>query len=508
MLFKKPIPKNFIIEIISLLFILLFVYASISKLLEFNDFQTQLGQSPLLAAFAVPVSYGVIGIELATAGLLAWEKTRKLGLYTAYLLMVLFTTYIVIILNFTPFTPCSCGGVLESLGWTEHLVFNVGFILLAILGVITYKHRDTSSKNRRVKNKIVIWNLVFTSILGVMLVITLYALSEKQIHRNNAFIRRYLPHPVTTIKGIEIPFNSYYLAGVSGDQIYLGNTSAPAHILSIDTTLNYTQSHQIELYNEQQIPFFAPQIKIKGAYFYILDGQGPTIFKGLLADWKAYLFWQGKPTETFSRTEIASPSLFIFSGLDKSYGQNVLGRINFNDMDTVVKSNQLLKKQIDGVFDTDGMLRFNSELNRLLYVYYYRNEFIIADTSLNLDYKGRTIDTVKNASLKITTTKSGQIRTLGNQSTIINKQCATWGDYLFVKSDRLGKYEPKEMLKDASIIDVYNLNTESYDFSFYLYHFKGEPIKTFTIYQNRLIGLSENYLVTFRLNPQFFNLNT
>src|SRR5690606_16530343 len=90
MLFKKPIPKNFIIEIISLLFILLFVYASISKLLEFNDFQTQLGQSPLLAAFAVPVSYGVIGIELATAGLLAWEKTRKLGLYTAYLLMVLF----------------------------------------------------------------------------------------------------------------------------------------------------------------------------------------------------------------------------------------------------------------------------------------------------------------------------------------------------------------------------------------------------------------------------------
>src|SRR5690606_14026102 len=348
MLFKKPIPKNFIIEIISLLFILLFVYASISKLLEFNDFQTQLGQSPLLAAFAVPVSYCVIGIELATAGLLAWEKTRKLGLYTAYLLMVLFTTYIVIILNFTPFTPCSCGGVLESLGWTEHLVFNVGFILLAILGVITYKHRDTSSKNRRVKNKIVIWNLVFTSILGVMLVITLYALSEKQIHRNNAFIRRYLPHPVTTIKGIEIPFNSYYLAGVSGDQIYLGNTSAPAHILSIDTTLNYTQSHQIELYNEQQIPFFAPQIKIKGAYFYILDGQGPTIFKGLLADWKAYLFWQGKPTETFTKAEIASPSLVIFSGLDKSYGQNVLGRINFKALDTVVKSHQLLKKQIDG----------------------------------------------------------------------------------------------------------------------------------------------------------------
>ena len=108
-----------------MLFILLFVFASISKLLEFNDFQTQLGQSPLLGAFAIPISYSVIALELITSVLLAFEKTRKWGLYLAYMLMVMFTTYIVIILNFTSFTPCSCGGVLESLGWTEHLIFNI-----------------------------------------------------------------------------------------------------------------------------------------------------------------------------------------------------------------------------------------------------------------------------------------------------------------------------------------------------------------------------------------------
>lgn len=508
MYFKNLNTKNTIVVAISMLFILLFVYASVSKLITFTDFQTQLGQSPLLAAFAVPVSYGVIGIELATAGLLTWEKTRKLGLYTAYLLMVLFTTYIIIILNFTSFTPCSCGGVLESLGWTEHIVFNVGFIILAILGVIAYKNHDTNSKNRRVKKKIVIWNLIFASILGVMLVIILYVLSEKQIHRNNGFIRRYLPHPVTTIKGQKIPFNSYYLAGVSGNQIYLGNSSAPAHILSIDTTLSHIQSHQIKLNNEQQIPFFAPQIKIKEPYFYVVDGQVPTIFKGLVADWKAQVFWHGKPIETFSKSEIVTPSLFMFSGLDKSSGQNVVGRFDFNKTDTIVKSQQLLKKQIDGIFDTDGMLHFNSELNRLLYIYYYRNEFLIADTSLNLDYKGRTIDTVQQASIKIATSNSGQIRTIENQPVIVNEQSTTRGDYLFIKSNRLGRFEPEEMLKDASIIDVYNLKTKSYDFSFYLYHYKGEPIKTFTIYQNRLIGLSENYLITFRLKPQFFKLNS
>src|SRR5690606_6840343 len=115
------------------------------------------------------------------------------------------------------------------------------------------------------------------------------------------------------------------------------------------------------------------------------------------------------------------------------------------------------KKQIDGVFDTDGMLRYNSHLNRFLYVYYYRNEFITADLQLNLDYHGRTIDTVKFASIKIATTNSGQIRTLDSKSQLVNRYAATYGKYLFIKSNRLGRYEPKEMLKDASIVDVYDI---------------------------------------------------
>lgn len=116
--------KNTVRLAVGYLFIVLFVYASVSKLLEFQDFQTQLGQSPLLGNYTEIVSYGVIIISV----LLALEKYRKIGLFISYTLMVMFTTYIIIILNFTTFTPCSCGGVLESLGWTEHLIFYiVGF---------------------------------------------------------------------------------------------------------------------------------------------------------------------------------------------------------------------------------------------------------------------------------------------------------------------------------------------------------------------------------------------
>jgi hypothetical protein len=107
----------------------------VSKLVDYETFENQLGQSPLLSAFAGWVAPGVIIIELLIALLLIFERTRLIALFGFYSMMVLFTTYIIIILNFTDFIPCSCGGVLEQLGWTEHLVFNVGFMGLGVVGI-------------------------------------------------------------------------------------------------------------------------------------------------------------------------------------------------------------------------------------------------------------------------------------------------------------------------------------------------------------------------------------
>src|SRR5690606_38662744 len=104
-------------------------------LVDYETFENQLGQSPLLSAFAGWVAPGVIVSELLVALLLLFERTRLIGLFGFYFLMVLFTTYIIIILNFTDFIPCSCGGVLEQLGWTEHLLFNFGFMGLGVVGV-------------------------------------------------------------------------------------------------------------------------------------------------------------------------------------------------------------------------------------------------------------------------------------------------------------------------------------------------------------------------------------
>jgi len=128
--------KEIIIQSISAAFILLLVYAAATKLLDYQKFVVQIGQSPLLTHYADFIAWFIPTLEILIAALLAWPRFRIPGLYAAFTIMVMFTAYIIAILNFSEHIPCSCGGVLEKLGWKEHLAFNIVFIFLALAGII------------------------------------------------------------------------------------------------------------------------------------------------------------------------------------------------------------------------------------------------------------------------------------------------------------------------------------------------------------------------------------
>jgi hypothetical protein len=58
------------------------------------------------------------------------------GFYLSALLLIIFTGYIaLVLLNYFGRVPCSCGGVIRTLGWGLHLIFNVFFLLLSFLGI-------------------------------------------------------------------------------------------------------------------------------------------------------------------------------------------------------------------------------------------------------------------------------------------------------------------------------------------------------------------------------------
>ncbi|ETN95779.1 Methylamine utilisation protein MauE [Zhouia amylolytica] len=146
--------KATIIDIICLFYILLFVYAAVSKLLDFETFRVQLGQSPMLTNFKGLVAYGVPSIELALALLLIVKKFRIPALYASLGLMMAFSMYIIAILNFSDHIPCSCGGVLEQLGWTEHLVFNIVFMFLAVIAIILESNNISTIHEKNIKQYI------------------------------------------------------------------------------------------------------------------------------------------------------------------------------------------------------------------------------------------------------------------------------------------------------------------------------------------------------------------
>ncbi|MDO6602103.1 MauE/DoxX family redox-associated membrane protein [Arenibacter palladensis] len=129
--------RETIVQTACLLFIILFTYAGLTKLLEGHLFYDSIRNSPILGgkAMASLASWALPLSELAVALLLIWKKTRLIGLYGAAVLMLLFTGYTLAIVFFAPYRPCSCGGVISLLSWEQHLVLNAILLLLALMAI-------------------------------------------------------------------------------------------------------------------------------------------------------------------------------------------------------------------------------------------------------------------------------------------------------------------------------------------------------------------------------------
>ena len=156
-------------------------------------------------------------------------------------------------------------------------------------------------------------------------------------------------------------------------------------------------------------------------------------------------------------------------------------------------------------FADDGLLTWNEDLNYFLYTYYYKNKYEVFDQDLNFIRTGSTIDTVNKPLLHVTYSKKEDMYTLGGKSITINRLSTSANNYLFINSDRLGRFEDEGPLKSASIIDVYNIIENSYNFSFYLYHQPGTKLYDFQVYNNVLIALAKNKLFIYRLKPEYFD---
>ena len=141
-MFKRQV----LLECISALLIMLFLYASLSKFLDFHTFIGEMNNQPLPNSWTPFLVWFIPCSEILMCIALLFERTRLIGLYASLFFMSLFTVYsIFIILNFFGRIPCSCGGVIKRLTWKQHIVLNLFFVALSVSGIVLQRGKSFKS---------------------------------------------------------------------------------------------------------------------------------------------------------------------------------------------------------------------------------------------------------------------------------------------------------------------------------------------------------------------------
>lgn len=130
-------PKDWFTETFTYLLALLFCYTALSKMVDFGRFNWEISNQPFAHWLRPIIIYGLPVIELVTTFLILRIKTRQIGFYCSAVLMFVFTIYVSLVtFHYYNRIPCSCAGVFHAMSWPQHLIFNIIFMAMAILGIL------------------------------------------------------------------------------------------------------------------------------------------------------------------------------------------------------------------------------------------------------------------------------------------------------------------------------------------------------------------------------------
>lgn len=121
---------------------LLFLFASVSKWIDFKKFVGDINNQPFPNWITPYLTYSLPPLEVLITLALMFERTRTAGFYASLILMTAFTAYsAAVLLNLFDYVPCSCGGVIRNLTWSQNLILNLFFVAISLAGILLRKSR-------------------------------------------------------------------------------------------------------------------------------------------------------------------------------------------------------------------------------------------------------------------------------------------------------------------------------------------------------------------------------
>jgi len=145
--------KKLVSDIISSLYILLFLYTGLYKLSDQEGFRVAVHDSPLLKnydrliAITIPILELLIGLALLIPLFRYAPGLRIWGLRTGAALMAVFALYVGLMLRFSSALPCSCGGIIQKMNWHQHFYFNTLFTCLGLLAIWLDRKNSRQDQN-------------------------------------------------------------------------------------------------------------------------------------------------------------------------------------------------------------------------------------------------------------------------------------------------------------------------------------------------------------------------
>lgn len=295
---------------------------------------------------------------------------------------------------------------------------------------------------------------------------------------------------------LDMQYNSWYISGLTDSKVFMANKTAPHALFTCRYGLIDSVYERLPFTPKPSVRWDRIQMQVDSPAVYLTDYKTHTFISAALPFANERCFFT-KGLNVCHSVVLSSNSVII-NGTSPACQELALQKIDlvYGSLAEVY----LHTKPKGSSFGIDGFLVYNKAAARIIFTYYYRNQFICLDTNLNVLYTGKTIDTNTLAKIKTGEYIAGEKKVQGMVSTLtVNKRGCSDGNWYYNQALLPADNEDLKRFKASVVLDVYRLSTGQYSHSIYLPQYKGESLRSFMVRNNRLFALYGRYLVEYKI---------
>jgi hypothetical protein len=340
------------------------------------------------------------------------------------------------------------------------------------------------------------WRLLTGIIIGILPVVVLYLHSENFHKNKNSFNRTFPSHIILKTQVLNIGDIHGTIIGRASNTVYIDDYKKPSNLFIADMNLTDTQSIHLALPDLSIIDSSQIMIRADSPNLFMVDKLTSSVFicneirQGFFKTLKKFQF-------SSSEAAIVSGESAIIRTYQRNSQNSILAKLKWNQHPFLDTAN-ILEKQVDGFFCTDGNLLIDRKSKRLIYTYFYRNRFLCLDSNLQIIYSAKTIDTNTRSKIQVRTVHDQKI--LAAPPVVVNELAAFSGKSILVCSALIADNEEIKSFRNNIVVDVYDSENGHYRFSFYLPKINDNRITSLVLEENKLFTIQGHSVVRYDLD--------